>query len=173
MSGYKWRSSYRGRVSADIAGPELERVKAEHGALTAELVVDEARSEDAPLHPVFEWRDEVAAEQHRMQQAYRLIRALVVVDEVKHTERPAYVLVTSEETRTRTTYEDAAVVVADVDLFADAIGRLEGEVRAARRSVQDLERLASSSGVEPERMARIALAVRAIEAANAAVAALH
>ena len=108
-----------------------------------------------------------------MQQAYRLIRALVVVDEVKHTERPAYVLVTSEETRTRTTYEDAAVVVADVDLFADAIGRLEGEVRAARRSVQDLERLASSSGVEPERMARIALAVKAIEAANAAVAALH
>jgi hypothetical protein len=173
MSEYKWRSTYRASVPADVAAAELGRIKADHGFLTAPLLVDEARGEESPLHPAFEWNDDVAAENYRRNQASTLIRALVVIDAPAEPPRKKYVLVSSAETESRTTYEDSAVVVADVDLFADALARLEAEVQSARRSVVELERLAAAKGVEPERMARIALATKALEAASAAVAALH
>lgn len=51
---YQYKVPYA-RVSAQTAGEELARIEKENGSLTPELVVDESRREEAPLHPVFEW----------------------------------------------------------------------------------------------------------------------
>ena len=70
---YQYKVPYA-RVGAQIAGEELARIEKEKGSLTPEMVVDESREEDAPLHPVFEWNDRKAAERYRIVQAGSLIR---------------------------------------------------------------------------------------------------
>lgn len=68
-------------VSAQTAGEELHRIYADKGQLKPADVVDESRPTSAPLHPCFEWDDEVAAEKYREVQAGNLIRSITVVHE--------------------------------------------------------------------------------------------
>ncbi|RHF51452.1 hypothetical protein DW674_06710 [Mitsuokella multacida] len=74
---YQYKVPYA-KVSAQTAGEELARIEKENGSLTPELVVDESREENAPLHPVFEWDDKKAAERYRVMQAGSLIRNVTV-----------------------------------------------------------------------------------------------
>lgn len=62
---------------------ELERIYSEHGKLDAADVVDESRPETAVLHSCFEWRDDVAAEKYREEQARALVRCVVTVQEAE------------------------------------------------------------------------------------------
>ncbi len=55
---------------------ELTGIYKRNGELTPKIVVDEARSEDAPLHNRFEWDDSIAGEEYRLIQAARLIRVV-------------------------------------------------------------------------------------------------
>lgn len=48
------------------------------GRLTATDVVEDARGVKSPLHPLFEWDDEKAAHEHRLDQARALIREVMV-----------------------------------------------------------------------------------------------
>ena len=62
------------RTSPEIKA-ELERIAGEHGGtITAELVLDAARSKKSVLHDAgFEWNDGKAAEAHRLGQARTLL----------------------------------------------------------------------------------------------------
>lgn len=80
MSAYVWKTGFRCKVAADIAGAEFERLE-KTGGLTAERLVDESRSTDAVFHDEFEWRDDVAAEEYRKAQARCLIGHLCVLRE--------------------------------------------------------------------------------------------
>lgn len=171
---YKFAGNKGFGVSAQVAGSELDRIHAKYGHVKSTVVVDEARPEDSALHPAFEWNDYTAAERYRRHQASTLVRAVIVVppEQTGIQEHRAYVLTTipSEE---KPVYIDAEKVVNSAAMFADAISRLERRLSEARASVRELSDLAAQSGSEPERMARIALAMQAIEAAGAAVAGLQ
>ena len=52
---------------------ELEAIRAEHGMLTAEIVVAAAEPEDHPLHHRFTWDDAEAGPRWRLEQARVLI----------------------------------------------------------------------------------------------------
>lgn len=66
-------------ISAEVTGRTIEQIARAHGgAARPEQLVDVARPRDHPLHDYFEWRDNVAAEAHRVAQARNLIRAVVV-----------------------------------------------------------------------------------------------
>lgn len=61
---------------AAVARVELEKLAAANGGnLTAEFVVQAARSKKSPLHSFFTWDDTLAAEEYRKEQARRLIQA--------------------------------------------------------------------------------------------------
>ena len=49
------------------------------GSLSPSAVVDAARAEEHPLHGRFEWDDSKAGEAYRIEQARRMIRAVVTV----------------------------------------------------------------------------------------------
>lgn len=67
-------------ISNETKIQELERIRQENGgALIPQTVVDESRDEEAPLHPVFEWDDEVAGEQYRIHQARNLIKSIRII----------------------------------------------------------------------------------------------
>lgn len=44
------------------------------GKLTAETVLDDARSADSPFHHAIEWDDAIAAHEHRLEQARQIVR---------------------------------------------------------------------------------------------------
>ena len=62
-----------------VVDRELEAIYAEHGTVTAELLVEQATKPSHPLHAHFEWDDSVAATKYRLEQAYRLIQASKMV----------------------------------------------------------------------------------------------
>lgn len=79
---YAWKEKSRHSVPAQVAGLEIERIRAERGEFfTPSDVVQEARAEDAPLHPEFEWDDQKAADRFRVDQAGYLIRSIVIVSD--------------------------------------------------------------------------------------------
>lgn len=77
---YKWKFFEYG-VDANIVGKELEEIEKKHGAVTANLLLDRARSQKSKLHSLFEWDDTVAAEQYRLHQARQIITAVAIVME--------------------------------------------------------------------------------------------
>ena len=178
MKRYQWKEGSRAPrgIAADEAGVELERIRNECGSLTGKTIVDESRPEDAVLHRAFEWDDEKAAEAHRMHQARTLIRSIVVVHDEREAKAPqhrAYALVTKADEPKKAEYVPSEIIAQRVDLFADAVGRLESKMREIGQSIRDLESLAKRESADPERMARISMAAKALETASAAIAGLH
>lgn len=166
---YAFRAGARVRVDAQTAGEELERIRVEQGAITAPAVIDAAKPKDAPLHPAFTWDNRTAAHQWRLHEARHLIRSVQVVREDSEP-RLKYVHVRGGKDDSR--YEDVDVVVNSEALFAQALAALNKRLQEAKRAVHDLEAAAEGTD-DSERMARIALAVRAVDTAAAAVRALH
>lgn len=79
---YELRDGFRVPVKGEVVGKRIEALKrANGGAVRPRQVVDDARPEDAPLHPCFEWDDAVAAELHRDEQARYLIRSYSIITE--------------------------------------------------------------------------------------------
>lgn len=67
------------------------------GRLTARSVLDAARDPESPLHSMFEWDDEKAADEWRIEQARRLIRTVKLTVEEETIVVPRYVRDTSLE----------------------------------------------------------------------------
>ena len=65
-------------VSAQIAGEQIDRIIKENGEITPQLLLDNSRSEDAPLHCCFEWNDDVAAERYRLYQSRKIIQNITI-----------------------------------------------------------------------------------------------
>ncbi len=94
---YEWGSrSYA--VPAQVVGEEIERIEQADGVVcTPRAVVDAARDETAVLHSLFEWDDERAAEEYRVEQARRIVSSIRVVRESSSVPAPAFVHVRREE----------------------------------------------------------------------------
>lgn len=57
----------------------MEKLNLEHGEVTPQIMVDDARPEDALMHPMYEWNDDVAAEKYRYCQARKIMSELVII----------------------------------------------------------------------------------------------
>lgn len=68
-------------VQDERAVAHLRKLYERDGKLTAESVLDSARSKRSPLHTRFEWNDTVAAHEYRLEQARQMIRLCVTVVE--------------------------------------------------------------------------------------------
>ena len=96
---YQWKIPLS--VSADVANKELEAIAQNNGGvIDPQTVVDVSRSEDAPLHNLFEWDDSLAAEKYRVSQARFIIRNITVCEDAKptvrqfvHAVQPGYVTI--------------------------------------------------------------------------------
>lgn len=58
---------------------QLAEIRERRGALTAAVVLEEARDPANPLHNRFEWDDSEAAERYRLEQARNIIRSARIV----------------------------------------------------------------------------------------------
>jgi hypothetical protein len=174
---YEWRGKDGHGVSAEVAGKELERIADRDGAIQPQVVVDESRPEDAPLHPAFEWDDEVAAERYRIHQARKLIKDVHVIKASPGGDdkpKAAYVHIpeTASETIQRGYYK-TEVVAQRPDLYALALDKMMQRMRSLQEAADDLKHAAEHQDVEGDTMAKVTVALAAISAANNAVMALH
>lgn len=165
-----------GGVTADAVGSELSRIYKRDGELTAPVVVDEARPDNAVLHPAFEWNDLKAAEEYRVYQARNIIKQVQIVTENKDgskSERSVFVHVPSHISG-KSAYHTVEAVVEREDWFAAAYQDLVMRVKSAQGAAEALQHAASKSNeTDRERLAKIALAVQSLQTAGAVVQALH
>lgn len=75
---YKWRT-FDYPVSAQKAGEHIEELDRQYGEVTPKILVDDARPEEALMHPLYEWDDSVAAEKYRCSQARKIMSELITV----------------------------------------------------------------------------------------------
>jgi len=163
-------------VKPDVIGNELGRIYERDGELTPPAVVQEATPSEAPLHPVFEWDDEVCGREYRLYQARSLIKNVEIVrpspanEAIAQTVR-AYAHVPEGSGGA---YHPVDIIVQRPDLYAAALRELKARVTAAEKALKDLEDAARScDDVDADRMARISIAVQAMQTATVAVQALH
>ncbi len=159
---------------------ELDRLNAAHDGLRPSDVVAAAAHTKSPLHGEFEWDDSTAGHEYRLMQARKLIRMSVTVvnrgDGDTVTDRYVHIPPITpdlENPRSREgVYLRMSAVVRNDDLFARALSALVANLNRARQAAQELRDAAEGTD-DSERLARIGLAVTALETAGAAVAALH
>jgi hypothetical protein len=162
MDQYKFRNGWRvAGVDAQTVGDELRRIYDGNGELTAPLVVDEARPDDAPLHPAFEWNDEIAAELHREHQARTMIRSVEIIrnDET----HPSFVHVSSVGS-----YIPGEIIAQDVDLYETAWRDAADRLGQAQHALLKLQQLAATR--KPTESTKIKRALSHVQKAKEAVA---
>lgn len=126
---YLWKNGYRGlRGDVQVVGQELERIQEETGSISADLVLENAKPKDAPLHPYFEWNNTKAAEMYRLDQARYLVRNIAVQIERPESDEPlvtrAFVEIKGEEGP----YLSLSTVVQDVDLWKQLIKQARKDI---------------------------------------------
>ena len=138
---YSWK--YQQRISANVAGKRFEELEKIHGEITPRIVLDDARDENAVLHPCFEWDDSKAAEAYRLNQAGMMIRALVVTIEKTETPTPtrAYVNVSSMDEK-QGRFISVQAALSDEELRTAVLTRAVMELSQFRRKYEDLQELA-------------------------------
>lgn len=125
----------------------LTEIRAQHGKLTPEIVLEEARPDDSPLHGyVFDKEVGDAAEAYYLERAHQLIQRVRVVVRKNDTEQRsirAFLAVPSDTDRY--VYEPFEVVVSDEQKLN--MVRLEAarRLRDAETAVEDLDLLAQGT----------------------------
>lgn len=140
---YQWKAGSHVRLDPQVAGEEMERLRVRHnGRLESEHVLSAARSTRSPLHPAFEWDDQVAAEAYRVEQAQYLIRSIEVVVE-RRGEEPfpirAFVSVQREQDRS---YTSTFHALSDPDLRQQVVEQAWRELEAWRQRHAELTEFA-------------------------------
>lgn len=124
-------------VSPQTVGEEFERIIEDSGELTPTAVVDKSRPEDAPLHKVFEWRDDVAAEKWRENQAQKLIHNVTIVCQ-KQEEEPVQV---RAFVHVQKDYKPIQIVLSDDDMRKELLRNAYRELTSFKTKYQTLSEL--------------------------------
>lgn len=148
--------------NATLVGQHIEMLRKEqHGELTPEDVLKDARNPNSPLHTFFEWDDNAAAEQHRLHQARGLIRSVVAiyVSEDKPAVRArAYVHIAEGET---SHYRESGHAMSQAKTRKIVLQRAFKELQAWRQRYADLKEFAELFEVVDETIKALPKAVKA------------
>lgn len=132
---YQWKMSGLHKVSAQTAGEVCEKLDAE-GKLTPAELVEASRAEDAPLHPEFEWDDNIAAEEWRKQQARMIINALVTCTTPSAEPVRAYFKIEAAPK-----YESVQTIISTPDKYTLLLKKACGELAALQRKYKQIKEL--------------------------------
>ena len=144
MTTYTWVKGARieAEIAARLAGETIEQLRVKNnGHLTPARLVDESRPEDAPLHPVFEWNDSLAAEMWREDQARYVIRCVAVVYEEAPNQDPQRAFVSVDKEK-EPVYTSTAVALSDAEMREQVLRKALSELASWRRRYAELNELA-------------------------------
>lgn len=133
---YTWKNGSHISVPAKIAGEMCDNLAAK-GCLTADMLVEINRPEDAPLHGAFEWRDDVAAEEYRKQQARHIISCICIKREEAEPVKMFYNI-----ERQSPVYKSIEAILKSPDDTEALLRTALGELNALQRKYAEIKRLA-------------------------------
>ena len=154
------------KFSKDIESA-IQRIYERDGEVKPTTVVREARDKSSPLHGVFEWNDSKAAQQYRLNQARRIIRAVKITVEEQPEQLIHVPTIETQESSREGTYKPVSVVVESQDEFSRALDEALSKQRAAKRAVDLLMSKARDEGRQTE---QLALALKSMSIAEQALA---
>lgn len=102
---YSWKDGFRANVKADIVGDILDALRESETGLTPKAFVDISRPEESVTHKMFEWNDEIAAENFRVQQARLIINHITIEYETVKTPQRAFYYISHEDPQYRSVGE--------------------------------------------------------------------
>lgn len=135
------RNAKRGTEEAAVVGERLALIEEQNGALRAEDVVADAKSNNSPLHRYFEWDDTEAARAHRLWQA----RSLIGRYYVRHVEQPeakpvrAWVNLRPTESDPDQRYENIVTAMSDEEKRRRVMYQAMRELRSWQNRYADLK----------------------------------
>ena len=123
---YAWKKGSYISVDPQQSGEELQRIRDKYGRVETEIVIDEARSEDSPIHEHFVWDEQEASHLYRKQQARNMINAVRVVSEEGNVSPvPVFVNVREES---ENYYQNINVVVQTPDLWKQVLNEVTAKL---------------------------------------------
>lgn len=136
---YEWKTASYIKADANVAGKQCEELEKTVG-LTAKNLLDANRDENAPLHNEFEWRDDIAAEKYRENQARHIIACLCVRAETTIGEQSEPVrafLKTAPESE----YQSLNVILQSADSHSAMLATALKELKAFQNKYKMLSEL--------------------------------
>ena len=133
---YRWKVEGVWKQDANVVGNEL-KILADNDNLSPESVLEIAKDENNPLHNLFEWNDEVAAEKYRLNQARQIIQQIVIVsDHPNAVTREVRAFVT--ESKHNGHYQLITTVIEDPDTYEVLLERAKFELQMFKNKYQSL-----------------------------------
>jgi hypothetical protein len=120
----------------------LDQIEKRDGVIIPEAVVNAAENEDSPIHSFFEWDDSVAAEAHRLWQARRLIKTVVVNIEGKEKDAFYNVVMATSEGPQRG-YVGIKTIRGDEVLYDQVVRNAVMEIKTYQRKYKQLTEIKS------------------------------
>lgn len=142
---YRWRQGTPNYgVSAVSAAAYFNTLDREYGHVEPERVVEEAKPDDALLHPCFEWDDEKAAYRYRVGQARGLIGSIVKVRVENHVDPQTYrVFVNTSQGNHKACYQHIDVALSNPETRKNLLENARREARTFIAKYRTLTELAS------------------------------
>lgn len=138
---YTWKDGFPDRgIEPQTVGERLELLRERHGGtLDPADVVADARRSRSPLHKFFEWNDSEAAEQYRLEQARKLIRAVVIImPDLPRRPVRAFVSV-RQDGDTERSYTSTVAAMESPALRAQVLASARAELANWRQRYRNLE----------------------------------
>jgi hypothetical protein len=153
-------------VSAEVVGKALEEIQKEDGKVTAEALLKKAKAKKSPLHGLFEWDTDKAAQEYRLHQARNVIREVHVTIKKLPDQGPVRAFV-----HTKQSYQPIEAVASEVTRYEEAIAELKGKIDGLKQTITDLGAVAATQ--KPEKVAAITALNKAFTHVDKAVAQLN
>lgn len=146
MSRFVWKdgSVYSSKAEAGVVGRRLQYLMKRNGnALTADVIVDDAKVLGSPLHNLFEWDDTAAAIKYRERQARDLLVSVrILVEEDDGEEEPYRAFVNIIDDKIGSVYVDSVTAVCIDEYREQLLSRAVREINAWLGRYHELQELA-------------------------------
>lgn len=133
-----WKQGYgslHGNADAQKIADEIMSIGE---SATPEQILEKARNDDTELHRCFEWRDDVAAEKYRLQQARQIVCHLVIKHTVKDDKPPIRFFAKPSKS---SGYEPVRIIVRNEEKYQGLLSEAYKELRAFKNKYSNLKEL--------------------------------
>lgn len=135
-----WKPGFESLHKADAQLVAEEIISIGESATPAQIV-DKARDPETELHKCFEWRDDVAAEKYRIQQARQVVCHLVIRETIRDKKPPVRFML---QTNNGDGYQPTQIIYRDPDKYQallDSVLRELVAIRNKHRNLAELEQV--------------------------------
>lgn len=130
-------------ATADDIQNVIRDIYEQHGRCTPQQLVNEARSQDSPLHDLFDWSDTSAAEKWRRDQGRRILRRYRIdVESGSRVPRNVSCSITVGGT-THRGYVPIEEITAD-DMWSQVVSETRAQLRGLRKRLSAFDKARNS-----------------------------